>query len=75
MTHQISEYPYDPLDYIVDKCAVTNATLTINSGTAIAGYNETGINFKMEVRSFPVVPRLARTGLFGFRRFRNNPWD
>jgi Fibronectin type III domain len=36
-------YHYDPLDYLVDKLTVTNATLTVNSGTAIAGYNEPGI--------------------------------
>jgi hypothetical protein len=39
-------YHYDPLDYIVDKCTVTNATLTVSSGTAIASYNEPGIQLQ-----------------------------
>jgi archaellum component FlaF (FlaF/FlaG flagellin family) len=36
-------YHYDPIDYIVDQFNITNATLTISSGVAIAGYNEPGI--------------------------------
>ncbi|MDB6019247.1 MAG: hypothetical protein JWR19_3736 [Pedosphaera sp.] len=36
-------YHYDPIDYLVDQFAITNATLTVTNGTAIATYNETGI--------------------------------
>jgi hypothetical protein len=39
-------YHYDPIDYIVDRLAVSNATLTIKSGTAIASYNEAGIQLQ-----------------------------
>ena len=36
-------YHYDPIDYITEMYAFTNATLTIASGTVIACYNDTGI--------------------------------
>lgn len=37
-------YHYDPIDYLVDAYGVTNATLTVTNGTAVACYNEsTGI--------------------------------
>jgi len=36
-------YHYDPLDYITDNVTVTNTTLTITNGIAIACYNEPGI--------------------------------
>lgn len=36
-------YHYDPIDYLVDKMTVTNATLTLNGGIAIASYNEPGV--------------------------------
>ena len=39
-------YHYDPLDYVVDQLTVTNATLTVSSGTAIACYNEPGIQLQ-----------------------------
>src|SRR6185437_350325 len=35
-------YHYEPIDYLVHACYITNATLTINAGTAIASYNSTG---------------------------------
>jgi hypothetical protein len=36
-------YHYDPVDYIADLLIVTNATLTLANGTAIACYNDSGI--------------------------------
>jgi hypothetical protein len=39
-------YHYDPIDYIADLYAITNATLTVTNGTAIASYNETGIQLQ-----------------------------
>lgn len=36
-------YHYDPLDYIADVFAITNATLTVTGGVAIASYNGAGI--------------------------------
>jgi hypothetical protein len=39
-------YHYDPIDYIVDNYAITNATLTVTNGTAIASYNEPGIELQ-----------------------------
>ena len=39
-------YHYDPIDYIVDKLAITNATLTLTNGVAIATYNEAGIELR-----------------------------
>ena len=36
-------YHYDPIDYLTDIYTVTNATLTVTNGAAIACYNETGI--------------------------------
>jgi RHS repeat-associated protein len=39
-------YHYDPIDYIVDNFAITNATLTVTNGAAIASYNETGIQLQ-----------------------------
>ena len=36
-------YHYDPIDYLVDQFAITNATLTLTNGVAIASYNDTGI--------------------------------
>jgi hypothetical protein len=36
-------YHYDPIDCLVDQFNITNALLTITNGTAIAGYNEPGI--------------------------------
>ncbi len=35
-------YHYDPLDYIVDVLWLTNATLTVNAGTAVACYDTAG---------------------------------
>ena len=32
-------YHYDPIDYLMDTFIVTNATLTLTNGVAIAGYN------------------------------------
>jgi RHS repeat-associated protein len=39
-------YHYDPIDYIVDKLAITNATLTLTNGVAIATYNEGGVELQ-----------------------------
>ena len=39
-------YHYDPIDYLVDNFAITNATLTVSGGTAIASYNEAGIQLQ-----------------------------
>jgi len=39
-------YHYDPLDYVMDKVVVTNATLTITNGAALATYNEPGIQLE-----------------------------
>ena len=39
-------YHYEPLDYLVDNLVITNATLTVGAGTAIACYNEPGIQLK-----------------------------
>jgi hypothetical protein len=36
-------YHYDPIDYLVDQYVITNATLTVNGGAAIASYNEPGV--------------------------------
>jgi hypothetical protein len=36
-------YHYDPLDYVTDIFTVTNATLTLTNGVAVASYNNTGI--------------------------------
>ena len=36
-------YHYDPIDYIVDNCTVSNTVLTIAAGTALATYNEPGL--------------------------------
>jgi hypothetical protein len=36
-------YNYDPIDYVVDLYSITNATLTLTNGVAIASYNEHGI--------------------------------
>ena len=37
-------FHYDPIDYIVDNSTVSNAIITLTNGTAIATYNETGLN-------------------------------
>jgi hypothetical protein len=39
-------YHYDPIDYLVDLCSITNATLTMTNGTAIATYNEAGFRLQ-----------------------------
>jgi archaellum component FlaF (FlaF/FlaG flagellin family) len=39
-------YHYDPIDYLVDQFGVTNATLTMTNGVAIACYNESGIQLQ-----------------------------
>ena len=39
-------YHYDPIDYLVDNLAITNATLTLTNGVALATYNETGIRLQ-----------------------------
>jgi hypothetical protein len=39
-------YHYVPIDYIADLCSITNATLTLTNGVAIATYNEAGIKLK-----------------------------
>jgi hypothetical protein len=36
-------YHYDPIDYLVDTYVITNATLTVSPGTAIASYGDSGI--------------------------------
>ena len=36
-------YHYDPIDYLVDQFGITNATLTMANGVAVATYNDTGI--------------------------------
>ena len=36
-------YHYDPIDYLLDYFQITNATLTVTNGTAIASYNEPGV--------------------------------
>ena len=36
-------YHYDPLDYIADNLAVSNGSLALSNGVAIASYNEAGI--------------------------------
>ncbi|MDB6020106.1 MAG: hypothetical protein JWR19_4595 [Pedosphaera sp.] len=36
-------YHYDPLDYLVDTFAFTNAVVTVTNGAAIASYNDTGL--------------------------------
>jgi len=42
-------YHYDPIDYIADQWAMTNATLTLTNGVAIATCNEAG--FLLQDRS------------------------
>jgi hypothetical protein len=39
-------YHYDPIDYLVDQYVITNATLMVTNGAAIASYNETGIQLR-----------------------------
>jgi hypothetical protein len=39
-------YHYDPIDYIADLYTVTNATLTLTNGVAIASYNEAGVQLQ-----------------------------
>ncbi len=39
-------YHYDPLDYIADNFAISNAVLTVTNGTAIASYNRPGIQLQ-----------------------------
>ena len=39
-------YHYDPVDYIVDYYAITNATLTLTNGVVLASYNEAGIQLQ-----------------------------
>ena len=39
-------YHYDPIDYIFDNCSISNATLTLTNGVAIATYNEAGIKLQ-----------------------------
>ena len=36
-------YHYDPIDYLIENYTITNATLTVASGTVIACYNDNGI--------------------------------
>jgi hypothetical protein len=36
-------YHYDPIDYILDDYSITNATLTLTNGAAVASYNEYGV--------------------------------
>ncbi len=36
-------YHYDPIDYLVDQYAITNAVLTLTNGVAVACYDDTGI--------------------------------
>lgn len=36
-------YHYDPIDYIVDYFAITNAALILTNGVVVASYNETGV--------------------------------
>src|SRR5271157_2506183 len=36
-------YSYDALDFITDLFELTNATLNVSAGTAVACYNETGL--------------------------------
>jgi RHS repeat-associated protein len=39
-------YHYDPIDYIADLYTVTNATMTLTNGVAIASYNEAGVQLQ-----------------------------
>ncbi|HVU09389.1 MAG TPA: LamG-like jellyroll fold domain-containing protein [Verrucomicrobiae bacterium] len=39
-------YHYDPIDYLVDNYAITNVTLAVTNGVAIASYNEPGIQLQ-----------------------------
>lgn len=36
-------YHYDALDFIAHYCAITNATITVEAGTAVACYNDVGL--------------------------------
>jgi hypothetical protein len=36
-------YHYDPIDYLVDNYGITNATLVLTNGVALASYNDAGI--------------------------------
>ena len=36
-------FHYDPLDYLVDQFGITNATLSLTNGVAIAGYNDSDL--------------------------------
>ncbi len=53
-------YHYDPIDYIADLYTVTNATLTLTNGVAIASYNEAGVQLqrgsKMVSTGSPLYP-------------------
>ena len=39
-------YHYDPIDYLVDLFTITNATITVTNGVAIACYNDSGVVLK-----------------------------
>lgn len=36
-------YHYDPIDYLVDSFMITNATITVFPGTAVASYGDSGL--------------------------------
>ncbi|HLX69591.1 MAG TPA: LamG-like jellyroll fold domain-containing protein [Verrucomicrobiae bacterium] len=53
-------YHYDPIDYLMDYCTVSNATLTVTNGVVLASYNEAGIRLQNNAQivsvGLPVAP-------------------
>jgi hypothetical protein len=66
-------YHYDALDYITDSFGVTNATLTLTGGVAVASYNNTGIWLQDDSAIISVGTPLAPNYLVRYQSVQEQP--
>jgi hypothetical protein len=66
-------YHYDPIDYLVDLFTITNATITVTNGIAIACYNEAGIKLLDGSSITSVGTPLAPNWLVRYQSVQEEP--
>jgi hypothetical protein len=65
-------YHYDPIDYLVS-CMVTNTTLTLTNGVAVAYYNHIGIWLRDDARLFSKGTPLNPNKIFFYTFVQEQP--
>jgi hypothetical protein len=67
-------YHYDPVDYLLDYYVITNGTLTLANGVAVASYNDAGLLVKGSSSMVSVGSPLYPNWLVRFSSVQEQPY-